>query len=115
MTSYLDPLGLVQLPPLMQRTSGARGIRIGLIDGPVETSHSDLATDRIEAIGGQASGPACTERESFLCAWNLRRRYFVRPPGLRRAIDLPGLHAAGAPDFPGIRREARRRAIGQPA
>ena len=52
MTSYLDPLGLVQLPRLMQRTSGAKRVRIGLIDGPVETSHADLATDRIEAIGG---------------------------------------------------------------
>ena len=38
----MDPLELVKLRALMERTSGSPQLRIGLIDGPVVTSHPDL-------------------------------------------------------------------------
>src|SRR5437867_3793972 len=41
---------LVKLAPLMERTSGRSEIAIGLIDGPVDTRHSDLASESINLI-----------------------------------------------------------------
>ena len=39
----MDPLVLVKLTGLMERTSGSPEVKIGLIDGPVVTKHADLA------------------------------------------------------------------------
>jgi hypothetical protein len=38
----MDPLDLVNLAALMDRTSGNPQLKIGLIDGPVVTQHPDL-------------------------------------------------------------------------
>ena len=43
----MDPLELVKLTALMERTSGIPEIKIGLIDGPVVTQHADLAGEHL--------------------------------------------------------------------
>ena len=59
-------LDLVRLTPLMQRSSGAPEVRIGLIDGFVVASHPELAGQRVQAIG-QVASPACSVNDSFAC------------------------------------------------
>src|SRR5215213_1498589 len=46
---------LVNLGPLMERTSGATQIVIGLMDGPVAMNHPDLAAESIREIAGEPS------------------------------------------------------------
>jgi subtilisin family serine protease len=60
----MDPLSLVRLSPLMDRTSGIPEVRIGLIDGPVAFDHPGLQTERIRQI---AKNGGCTRAESFAC------------------------------------------------
>src|SRR5215210_4626211 len=65
---YVDYfLNLVQLAPLMERTSSAPHIVIGLMDGPVALNHPDLATESVRGIGG---GPraGCTHSGSAACS-----------------------------------------------
>jgi subtilisin family serine protease len=47
------PLDLITLTPLMARTSGSRQVVVALVDGPVLTSHPDLAAD-IRALSERA-------------------------------------------------------------
>ena len=54
----MNPLDLVRLTPLMDRTRGRPQVKIGLIDGPVHTSHPELSRDHIQEIGGNMLG-AC--------------------------------------------------------
>ena len=60
-----DVLDLIGLPALMARTSGHPDIAIALVDGPVLTSHPDLAADNIREIAG--AGAACAGAESLAC------------------------------------------------
>jgi subtilisin family serine protease len=63
----MSALGLVGLPPLMERTSGRSDVCVGLIDGPVAANQDGLAVDRIRAVSDAvpgtcadaAAGPAC--------------------------------------------------------
>jgi subtilisin family serine protease len=60
----MDPLQMVQLPPLMQRSRGRASVVIGLIDGPVETSHPDLTQASIVQLAPPSTcqdpaGQAC--------------------------------------------------------
>jgi subtilisin family serine protease len=62
----VDPLDLVRLTPLMDRSSGAPETEIGLLDGPIAVNNPELTTENIsEAFGGprrgcaQTSSPAC--------------------------------------------------------
>jgi len=74
----MNPLELVKLTPLMERTSGRPEIMVGLIDGPVFMNHPDLVSENIREIPGklhgfctQASGAACmhgTFVAGILCA-----------------------------------------------
>jgi hypothetical protein len=41
----MTSLDLVELTPLINRTSGRPEVTIGLIDGPVAMNHLDLASD----------------------------------------------------------------------
>jgi subtilisin family serine protease len=59
-------LDLVNLRPLMQRTSGRREIGIGLVDGPVAIAHPDLADARIVPVGAEA--PGCRVNGGEACA-----------------------------------------------
>ena len=62
----MDALDLVRLTALMERTSGSPEVKIGLIDGPVNAGHPDLAVGHLREIPGhngarciQANSPAC--------------------------------------------------------
>jgi Subtilase family len=62
----MDPLSLVRLPALMERTSGSPELRIGLIDGPVVLQHHDLADNRLREVPG-TNGGACADATSAAC------------------------------------------------
>ena len=62
----MDPLELVKLTALMERTSGIPDIKIGLVDGPVVTRHADLASEHFREIPGH-NGAACTQANSTAC------------------------------------------------
>jgi subtilisin family serine protease len=62
----MTPLELVRLPALMALTSGSRDVIVGLLDGPVVTSHPDLASESIREIPGGVPG-TCTDVSSIAC------------------------------------------------
>lgn len=62
----MDPLDLVKLRALMERTSGSPGLKIGLIDGPVATQHADLAGEYLRRLPGN-NGGICTQVNSAAC------------------------------------------------
>ena len=62
----MGPLDLVNLTPLMERTSGRAEIKVGLIDGPVAIDHSELATGNILEVPGKLSG-VCAQASSAAC------------------------------------------------
>jgi subtilisin family serine protease len=62
----VDFLNLVQLFPLMNLSNGAPEIVIGLLDGPVATSHQDLAAESVRGVGGEPSAE-CAHPRSAAC------------------------------------------------
>jgi subtilisin family serine protease len=62
----MNPLELVKLTALMERTSGIPDIKIGLVDGPVVTRHADLASEHFREIPGH-NGATCTKANSTAC------------------------------------------------
>ena len=62
----MDPLELVKLTALMERTSGIPEVKIGLVDGPVVTQHADLASEHFREIPGH-NGATCTQANSTAC------------------------------------------------
>lgn len=60
-----QPIRLVKLDSLMQRSTGASDVVIGLIDGPVALDHPDLATSHIRVAG--SGGGACSMASSIAC------------------------------------------------
>ncbi len=62
----MGPLDLVNLTPLMERTSGRSEIKVGLIDGPVAMDHPDLAGQNIREVAGKFAG-ACSRASSVAC------------------------------------------------
>jgi subtilisin family serine protease len=62
----MGPLDLVNLTPLMARTSGRAEIKIGLIDGPVALDHPDLAAHNIRQVPGKQSA-TCSTASSIAC------------------------------------------------
>ncbi len=75
----LDALGLVNLLPLMERTSGRPEIVVGLLDGPVATGLSALASENIRYITGRlgncasSGGAACKHGTFVASVLNARR------------------------------------------
>src|SRR5256885_10516058 len=65
-TMARDVLDLVNLTPLMERTSGGPEIVIGLVDGPVVIGHRDLASENIREIAGSVGG-TCARASSLAC------------------------------------------------
>src|SRR5919107_4069504 len=59
-------LNLVQLAPLMERSSGAPEIVIGLMDGPVALNHPDLVAESVRGIAGEL-GAGCAHSGSTAC------------------------------------------------
>jgi subtilisin family serine protease len=64
-TNSTAALDLVQLPPLMQRTSGRPEIVVALIDGPVALSHPELSGPNIREISAGAG--VCGRSSSVAC------------------------------------------------
>ena len=62
----MDPLDLVKLTALMERTSGNPEVKIGLIDGPVVTQLPDLSGEPLCEIPGN-NGTTCTQANSTAC------------------------------------------------
>jgi subtilisin family serine protease len=62
-----EPLALVGLPPLMQRTSGRSDITVALIDGPVMAQHPDLVAGNIHAVAG-VDLAQCGQVQHMACA-----------------------------------------------
>jgi len=62
----MNPLDLVKLPPLMERTRGRPEVVIGLIDGPVAVDHPDFVRENIRETRGKLSG-VCTMANSVAC------------------------------------------------
>jgi subtilisin family serine protease len=62
----MNHLDLVKLPPLMELTSGRAEVVVGLLDGPVATSHPDLINEHIREIPGSLLG-TCTQASSTAC------------------------------------------------
>jgi subtilisin family serine protease len=60
------PLEVVKLPPLMAESSGRPEIVVGLLDGPVDTTHSELSAARVRGVvGGRPA--ACAREDSIAC------------------------------------------------
>jgi subtilisin family serine protease len=59
-------LDLVNLTPLMERTTGKPEVSVGLIDGPVAISHLDLPGQAIREVSGTGSG-VCSRASSTAC------------------------------------------------
>ena len=59
-------LRMVRLDDLMARTAGRAEVAIGLLDGPVDVSHSSLATSDIRAATG-GSATACVRSADVAC------------------------------------------------
>jgi subtilisin family serine protease len=62
----MNPLDLVKLTALMDRTSGSPEVKIGLIDGPVVILHPDLAGEHLREIPGN-NGGTCSQANSTAC------------------------------------------------
>jgi subtilisin family serine protease len=62
----MDPLELVKLTPLMERTLGKPEVVIGLIDGPVVTDHESLQTVLIRSASNTTASE-CRRDNSVAC------------------------------------------------
>ncbi len=62
----MNPLELIKLTNLMEITQGRPEVVIGLIDGPVVTSHPALVSDNILEISGSLNS-SCTQKNSIAC------------------------------------------------
>jgi subtilisin family serine protease len=62
-----SPLALARFERLIARSGGSAGVSIGLLDGPVVTTHPDLAGARIRTVE-DGSVASCTLPESGACA-----------------------------------------------
>jgi subtilisin family serine protease len=62
----MGPLDLVNLTPLMERTSGRAQIKVAVIDGPVAVGHPDLSGARIHEVPGRF-GATCARADSTAC------------------------------------------------
>lgn len=63
----MEPLELVRLVALMERTSGSPNVKVGLIDGPVATQLPDLAGENLREITGDSRG-TCAHAKSAACS-----------------------------------------------
>jgi subtilisin family serine protease len=83
----MNPLELVRLTSLMERTAGLREIALGLIDGPVMIQNPGLSTDNIREVNGKRGG-ACSYASSTAC----RHGTFVAGIlSARRGGDAPAI------------------------
>jgi subtilisin family serine protease len=62
----MNPLDLVRLSRLMERTSGRPEVAIALIDGPVAFGHPDLVDATVREIPGKLQG-TCSRADAQAC------------------------------------------------
>lgn len=62
----MNPLELIKLKALMERTSGSPEVKIGLIDGPLFIQHPDLTTEHFIEIS-KNNAADCTQANSTAC------------------------------------------------
>jgi subtilisin family serine protease len=80
-------LNLIKLAELMTISSGSPNISIGLIDGPVLTSHKDFFQENIRVLSSKRSG-SCITSSSLACihgtlvAGMLKARRDSKTPGI---------------------------------
>jgi len=82
----MEPLALVKLTELMDRTSGRPDVRVGLIDGPVQAHHPELEGARVERPSD--GGAACTASNGFAC---LHGTFITGILVARRGSTAPGI------------------------
>jgi subtilisin family serine protease len=72
----MDPLALVGLPPLMQRTEGRPEIVVGLIDGPVDRDHGSLVRAKLSSVslGDCSRDAAACQHGTFIAGILAARR-----------------------------------------
>lgn len=83
----MNPLGLIKLIPLMQRTSGNPEVKIGLIDGPVVIQHREMTSESLREILG-SSGAICTQANSVAC---LHGTFIAGILSAKRSSSAPGI------------------------
>jgi subtilisin family serine protease len=83
----MDPLGLVKLTALMERTRGSADVTIGLIDGPVVMGHPELTGAHLREIPGR-QGMACADANSTAC---LHGTFVAGILSARRASQAPAI------------------------
>jgi subtilisin family serine protease len=59
------PLEFTKLTGLMQRTTGSREVKVGLVDGPVFTQHPDLSRENLRVLFNSQS--SCSRSNSKAC------------------------------------------------
>jgi subtilisin family serine protease len=62
----MNPLDLVKLTALMERSGGRPEIVVGLIDGPVVIDHAELMSENIRKVPGRPRG-VCAQTSSTAC------------------------------------------------
>lgn len=88
----MNALRLVGLPRLMELTPGRRDVVMGLVDGPVDTGHPDLADASIRTLAG--TGASCRKdsteasRHGTFVAGILVARRDTRPPAIAPGCTL---------------------------
>src|SRR5262252_6223839 len=80
-------LELVDLPPLMARTSGRPEISIGLIDGPVLVTHPELSSENIREVPGTPRG-TCARSDSIACSLTAVNVRISPLSGMRKIVDI---------------------------
>ena len=96
------PTEIVKLSSLMERTSGNPEIKIGLVDGPVVTQHTDLTAEHLRQITG--NNGACTQANAVALLWSefpaataaQIKLALIRASAPRRAVVPPLLNAEAA-------------------
>jgi len=63
----MRPIDLVRLPTLMAMASGRREVVVGLLDGPVVVSHSDLNSSHIRVLTNGGERGRCARPSSVAC------------------------------------------------
>ena len=80
-------MDVVKLSDLMERTSGSPQVRIGLIDGPVLTTHPDLTVEHLREIPGHHS-TMCAQATSVAC---LHGTFIAGVLSAKRDSPAPGI------------------------
>ena len=82
-----DPLELVEMSTLLAAAKGRSEIIIGMIDGPVQTSHPDLREAKISIVSS-GSGVTCQMAESPAC---LHGTFVSGILSAKRGSDAPAI------------------------